>query len=349
MALIRMSFVSAVNQPDIVHISSNDDATGSKSAPPAFWTDAHIGFFDSFRVDLETPILDPKGCFVTSAAIPSTGLAIPDYQMAFGFYKAALVGGVGGVPAAGAFTNVANFHYMVGNAASLPGTQAVAPWTTPFKNQPLDNYTDMTAWLNDMVAANAFVLGDATLLDLTFVYDQAQAKIYIETPIAENAFAYQIALPGDPNMIAAVANYKSVILPGAAPDLNGQFSLATRVGFAYSVVSPVLLTGVAVVGGEELWPNSSPNLVFTQTVFLRSSVVQGSSESSNNDHDLLVTVPISAPPLGVTLYQAKTEQPLRRVAKQLFQIDIQMTDDNDQPYYLPDSAIVNTELYFLYK
>jgi hypothetical protein len=344
-----MSFVSAVNQPDIVHISSNDDATGAKNAPPLYWQEARVGFFDSFRVDLETPILNAESCLITSAAIPSTGLAIPDYQMAFGFYKAPLVGGVGGVPAAGAFTNVANFHYMVANAASLPGTQAVAPWTTPFKNQPLDNYTDMTAWLNNMVAANAAFLGDADLLDLTFVYDQAQAKIYIDTPIAQNAFAYQIALPGDPNMVAAIANYQAAILPGGAPDLNGQFSLATRVGFAYSVVSPTLLAGVAVVGGAELWPNSSPNLVFTQTVFLRSSIAQGSSLSSNNDHDLLATIPISVPPLGVSLYQAKTEQPLRRVAKQIFQIDVQMTDDNDQPYYLPDSATVNTELLFLYK
>jgi hypothetical protein len=266
--------------------------------------------------------------------------------MAFGFYKVPIVAGQ---PQAGGFTNAANFHYMVANSATLATPQAVAPWTSPFKNQPFANYTDLTAWLNDMIAANVVLLGDATLADLTFVYDAVQAKIYIQTPAPQAGFAYQIALPGDPNMVAAINTYKTTILPGGNGDLNGQYSLASRVGFVYPVMIPTLLAGVCVAGGGELWPNSSPNLVFTQTVNLRSSIAQGSSVSSNNDHDLLAVVGISAPPLGVTLYQAKTEAHLRRIAAAVYQIDIQMTDDNDEPFYLPDSANVNVELQFFYR
>lgn len=344
--VFRMSYISAVNQPDIVNLSSKDDAAPTNTAPPVQWVEAHVGFFDSFRIDLETPVLGAKGVLLTSASVPSTGLNIPDYQMAFGFYKVALVVGQ---PPAGAFTNPANFHYMVANSYNLAGGQAVAPYVTPFKNQPLATYTDMAAWLNEMVAANVVLLGDPVLAELTFVYDAVMSKIYIETPAAQAGFAYQVALPGDPNLIAAVDNYKAAILPGGNGDLDGRYSLSSRVGFAYSVMSPVLLDGVCVIGGGELYPNSAPDLVFTQNVNVRSSIAQGSSVSSNNDHDLLAVLPVPAPPLGVSLYQAKTENPLRRVAPSIFQVDIQLTDDNDEPFYLPDNAIVNVELHFLYK
>jgi len=344
-----MAFVSAVNQPDRVNLSSTDDAAPTTQAPPVYWTDAHAGFFDRFRIDLETPILKPVSVMATSVAMPSTALNIPDYNMAFGFYKVALVGGQ---PPAGAFTNPANFHYMVANSAMLRGLQAVAPWigpgARPFKNQPIANYAAFAAYLNDMAAANAAFLGDPVLAELTFVYDPITAKIYIETPGAQSGFAYQIGLPNDPNLIAAVNNYKAAILPGGAPDLNGKYNLATRVGFAYSTMSPVLLDGICVAGGGQLWPNSSPNLVFTQDVFLYSSVVQGSSETSKDDHDLLAVVSMPAPPLGVNLYETKTKNTLRRVAQEIYQFDILMRDDNNEPYWLPDSAIVDVELQFYY-
>jgi hypothetical protein len=344
-----MAYVSAVNQPDLVSLSSNDDAAPANFAPPLNWVEARVGFFDKFRIDLETPILSAKSSLLTVAAIPSTALNIPDYQMAFGFYKVPIVGSQ---PEAGGFSNPAYFHYMIGTSSISPDAQATGPpYASSIKNQPFANYTAFTAWLNELRLFNAVFLADLALTDISFYYDSSQQKIYIEigTPLIGPNYAYQLALPNDPNMVAAVANYKANILPGGAPEVNARYSLATRVGFAYNAMVPTFLGGICVSSGGQLWPNASPNLVYSNTMNLRSSIVQGSSVSSNNDHDVLAVVPLTAPPLGITLYQNKTGYPQRRTANSIYQIDIQMTDDNDEPYYLPDSCNVVLEMYFLYQ
>ena len=77
-----------------------------------------------------------------------------------------------------------------------------------------------------------------------------------------------------------------------------------------------------------------------------TNIVPGSSVGSGGQHNILASVPIAAPPLGVGQYSAPLVNWMTRIMKEIYEIQIRMLDDNYQPYNVPQNAVVNIELGF---
>ena len=73
------------------------------------------------------------------------------------------------------------------------------------------------------------------------------------------------------------------------------------------------------------------------------------SLGSGKQHNLLGVIPVNAPPLGVAQYTALTPNMMSKVVDTIYEISVEMRDDANQPFALPDSAQVNIELAFVYE
>jgi hypothetical protein len=104
-----------------------------------------------------------------------------------------------------------------------------------------------------------------------------------------------------------------------------------------------------VAGGVAIVADSYPNLVRTQCIYFYSNIAVASAMGSNNRHNLLAVIPVNSPALGVSNYTALTINFLTKVANDSIQnISIEMLDDANLPYTLPDNAQVNLEIAFKY-
>lgn len=77
----------------------------------------------------------------------------------------------------------------------------------------------------------------------------------------------------------------------------------------------------------------------------------GSSAPANTpvSDGLLSIVPVNASNLGVAFYQNNFNNPLTKIPENIAEIGITMLNDQGQPYYLPNSAVVLLELAVEYK
>ena len=72
------------------------------------------------------------------------------------------------------------------------------------------------------------------------------------------------------------------------------------------------------------------------------------STNSNNNKNLLATIPMERP-LGNTNYTGiGLKCPLYKVPREIYAIDIELRDDNNQPFFIPDNANMNLEITFRY-
>lgn len=157
-----------------------------------------------------------------------------------------------------------------------------------------------------------------------------------------------------------MANFSGV---GSTPQpLVPYYPMNLRVGYALSGVANVPGVNQAATNNP-LWANATnstyaqgtavpadsyPNLVYTQAVYLYSNIVAGVSLGSNKTHNILSVIPVNAPQLGVIQYTALTVNMLSKLVDTIYEITVDMRDDNNQPFSLPDSANVNLELAFVY-
>jgi len=109
------------------------------------------------------------------------------------------------------------------------------------------------------------------------------------------------------------------------------------------------VTNTAYANATAVPVDSFPNLVYSQCVYLYSNIVAGVSLGSNKQHNLLAVVPSNAPQLGVIQYTALTVNMMSKLVDTIYEISIDMRDDANQPFVLPDNAQVNLELCFIYQ
>lgn len=338
-------FKSRVNQPTRCFLNSNDDTTASAD-----------GTFSSFEINLQTPILNAKKLQLVRATIPNAQVNIPDYALMFWYRK------TNTLDLSGEDLNDATLYCV-----RLYPSDFVPPtgFTTYVKNRIFTDPSDLVSALNVAAAAG----GDSIVFnpywavnDVTFSYDTVTRQISMTG--ADPTKYYSIAGWNDPFVLDAqrgTGNKGPITLRnfnGATTRLQPsipQYTLNLRVGYALSgqvnvgQVTPTRLahanlTNTAFAGGVAIPPDSYPNLVYSGSVYLYSDVVAGSSVSSNQSHNLLSVVPSNAPQLGVIQYVAATLTWLDKIPDTIYQFRIQMYDDNNQPFALPDNAVVNVEL-----
>lgn len=348
-------FRSAVNSPNRVFLNSQNDTAQTEFQPG----NPFYGYFNKYRINFKTPILNPKKVMLVRTAVPTTALNIPDYMGLFALYVVPSQGGLGLQPDTTQFTT-ANLHWIAFNPYSpYTNTSVTSAYAAATHNRPIANYTDFVSFLNSLAYARANTAGSPGGVDtfwssVTFVLNSQNNTIQINTTAPGGPYTnYFVCVPGynDPN-IATLANtlnntYGYNFLP--------YYPLSLRVGYTSPNTPQSAIPGLcaplgstAGLNSATLVPQGFPDLVYTQNVYFYSSIVAGSSTTSVGRQNLLGIVDMAVPPLGVSLFDAQTIQFLDSHVREIFEIDIEMRDDNDQPYNLPDNAIVNVELSFYY-
>ena len=107
------------------------------------------------------------------------------------------------------------------------------------------------------------------------------------------------------------------------------------------------LTGKAVQGGVGLVVNADtfPCLVYTQCIYLYANVVGNTGLGNYGRKNLLAVVAVDKAPFGVIQfigsYNGGEAHPL---PDEIYSFNIEMRDDNNMPFLLPDTANVNVEI-----
>jgi hypothetical protein len=336
---------SRVNQPERLLIRSDDDTTNPNNS----------GFFQ-FQVNLQTPVLDPKRCQIIRTTIPNVQIQIPNYQLVFWYFA---------LPTA---TTVPLAEHL--RAVRLFPSDYQAPSTLSFtvsKNRYITDPLDLVNLLNaaavsgDDVAINPYF--DSS--DIRFFYDATLKQINFEG--LDVGVFYTPAGYNDPLVLAAIARqdircprFDDVDLTYAQPQVAG-YTLNLRTGYAMSGNSRgtqsfaggnqryANLTNTTYPAVDVIPADSFPNLVYTNTVSLYVSFVTGSGITSHNRHNLLAVVPVQTISLGVNHYIAATSNLLTKLSQTINNVTIEMRDQADQPYVLPDACSVDVEVSFSYQ
>jgi hypothetical protein len=182
---------------------------------------------------------------------------------------------------------------------------------------------------------------------------------------------YCIAGWNDPNVLAAQAlknitmdpdptNPGGVILP--QPQVPG-YTLNQRIGYALSgtceqpyksstSVSQLVAntTGLPYAANVNIVPDAYPNIAGTSVINVYGSFVGSSGNTTGpiNHKNLLATIPMTAV-LANNNYSTAMKATLTNPPSEIYAIDVELRDEADQPYFLPDNTNINLELQFEYK
>lgn len=341
-------YKSRVNQPERVFVNSSDDTSSAATEPG----------FNTFQATFDTPILGAKRSQLLRATIPNAQVNIPDYQLVFYYYN---------LPTATTTPALANLKAVRLYPSNYQAPAALGTLYT--KNRFISDPADFVTLLNQAATAG----GDSITYnpiwqssDVTFAYNATTKQITMTGQTAGRFYA--IAGWDDPIVNAYQASGNITM-----PNFNGvgttpqpqvvNWTLNLRVGYAYSGTSfdrqaggnanarqaYADVTNTAFANAVAIPADSYPNLVYSQCVYLYANIVAGSSLGSGKQHNLLSVIPSNAPQLGVIQYVATTVNWLTKVPDNIHEIFVEMRDDANQPFLLPDNAQVNIEFGFYYK
>ena len=318
---------SFVNQPDIVVVSAADDNTNTNQ-----------GNYTRFQVINSAPILEAKACALVRATIPLGKQQLPDYCCVFYYHR---------IPAAGSRS-----ASTVKAIRFLPFGRVVASATNYAINRYISSYSDLVSLLNQ-AAAN-----DDTTTNPLFVANDVSFTLTANKQITMTGliatYTYAPAAYDDPYVAAAIAA-TPITFPGSAADKNNNVTLVAtqtlnmRCGFSqpyrYTDAVPSL---TAVASGTAIPADAFPNLVYTNTIRLYSNLAGSAGMTSDGSKNLLAVLPVNAPPLGVLQYESPHFAFLTKLPDTIYSITLEMRDDFNQPFYLPDNNVAAVELQFKY-
>lgn len=335
-----------VNNPERVFLNSSDDARTSSDQG-----------FSKFTCTFDTPILGAKKTMMLRATIPNAQINIPDYALEFWYYQLDAADEVPSLTTLKCVRLYPSYWQQDGSVDATPNR---------FFSDPGDLVTQLNIAAStggDDVTYNPYWVAD----DITFAYNATLKQIGFVGNTGGKF--YTPAGWNDPNINVARAgidmpNFGGGGLTTVQPSIQG-YTLNLRLGYAMSGnafgypvnqaaatkinIQYANLTNSAYADGDLVPPDSFPNLVYSQCVYLYSNIVAGVSLGSNRTHNLLAVVPSNAPQLGVISYSALTVNMMSKIVDTIYEICVEMRDDNNEPFILPDNANVNLELAFTYQ
>ena len=332
-----------VNNPERVFLNSSDDGRNT--------TD--FGF-SQFSCTFDTPILGAKKTMMLRATIPNAQVNIGDYQLFFWYYSLPTATSTPGVNSLRCVRLYPSYY------------QPPSGFTAYTKNRFFSDPADFVTQLNTAAAAG----GDSATYnsywvagDITFAYNATTKQITFTGNTAGRFYApagWNDPIVNSQLGLITMPSTANIAVTYAQPYAQG-WTLNLRVGYAMSGTSygPQItqvgqvpqyadITHVAYANGTAVPVDSYPNLVYSQCIYLYSNIVAGVSLGSGGQHNLLAVVPSNAPQLGVIQYSALTVNMMSKIVDTIYEISIQMRDDANQPFVLPDNAQVNIELAFVY-
>lgn len=359
--------VRTVNQPDRVSWNSNSDINR--------FTD---GAGSKFQVQLNTPLLEVEEIQLLRATVPQAGSPIPQYQLVFWYYE---------LPTA-TTVPTDQYLYCIrftpfGTMPRLPDYANVSGFypTTPI--------TALTGGLTELVTLLNLASTTGDVLSLNGYWKANAITWAIVNGVitfkGNNAgFFYTPAGWNDPVVIAAASyslsnqspngKYYPFYLSPATNALRNQFNrnpyvkgytLNQRLGYAlsgttqgqfYNTIQPfgnfayanqyniTFPSGTNIVAGT--LPNISGNSIVS--IYAGFSGYGGSSTAGNR-LNLLGVIPLDEVGAYNNFTGVGLKAPLYKVINDIYAMDIELRDENDQPYLVPDSFNVNLEIGFKYK
>jgi len=344
-----LSPLNTVNTPDRFCLDSYADPEKSAS-----------NNYSSFNNNLGVAILNAKQLHLLRATIPNVQLQIPNYSLVFYYYQLPTATTVPTsthlravrlypsdyVPPSG-FTAYTKNYYFTDPSVLVTALNAAA-------SSGGDNATYNTLW--------GYNTGSSGAADIVFTYSSTTKQI----TWYGNTATYYYANAGcqDPIVLAAQANaalittYNFDTSTSIQPYVLG-FTLNCRVGYALPGTVPAPqsfgaaiansianLTGKPRANGSTnpVPADSYPNLVYTQAIYLYSSMIGSQGLANYGRKNLVAVIACDQPAFGVIQfigsYNGGESHP---VPNELYSVVIEMRDDANQPYVLPRSANVNIE------
>jgi len=332
-----------VNAPDRLSLDAYaDPERGTTSA------------YSSFNNNLGVAILNAKKLHLLRATIPNVQLQIPDYQLVFYYYE---------LPDA---TTVPNATHL--KAVRLYPDQYLPPagFTAFKKNIYFQDPAALVAQLNLAASAGGDNVTYNTLWvsgGVTFIYNSTLKHIQwygngVGKYYANAGFLDPIvqASQRDPTKITT---YNFDTSTSIQPFVLG-CTLNQRIGYALSGISTPPLsfgaavsvkianeTGVAkITGSGGVVPHDSyPDLVYTQCIYLYSNLISNGGLGNYGRKNLMAVIPVDVPSFGVVQFVGSYKGgDARPIPDEIYGVNIEMRDDNNQPYTLPLSANVNVEI-----
>jgi hypothetical protein len=338
--------MNRLNQPDRLSLDSFMDTTTASN-----------GLYNTFvNHSPNTALVGAKKIAMLRATIPYIQPSIPNYSTVFYYYKMA---SATALPAA----NVLKAVRLYSNDY-IPPSGFSFYTLNKFFNTPQDLVDALNAAASaggDSVTYNTLWVAD----DITFTYDAVLNQIYWEGSDV-NSY-YCSAGYNDPFVLAsqastAITTYNFDTTTSRQPFTSG-YTLNLRTGFAMDGVNIPRQSGTALLsvkcanlggksfaGGVEIYADSYANLNYTGTIYLYANIVGNSGYGSVNKKNLLAVVPVNVPAGGVISYEGhSTPAYSLKVSSEIYDIHVEMRDEANMPFLLPDSANVNIELNVLYE
>jgi len=338
--------MNRVNQPDRISVDSFMDTTTA--------TDGQYYSFVNHAPN--TALVGAKKVHMLRCSLPYIQTNIPSYQLVFYYHRLASA------------TTVPSSSTL--RAIRLYPLDYIPPsgFTAFTLNQFFQTPQDLVDTLNQAASAGGdnvtyntkWVAGD-----IVFGYDANLNQIYFEGTGA--GVYYCNAGYNDPAVLASQASNDIVIYnqdttTSRQPFTPG-YTLNLRCGFAMDGVNRprgsgtnfvsnlcANLTGRSFLALANIFADTFPNLNYTGNIYFYSNIVGNSGFGSVAKKNLLAVVPVNVPLGGVLSYDGHSAPSYAtKVASEIYSVDIEMRDDANQPFWLPDSANVNVELSILYE
>jgi hypothetical protein len=336
-----------MNRPDKITVDSFSD--------PNLKSATNNGFFSQFSNQLNTPLLDVKGIQLLRANFVNPSLPLNDFngQLIFVYSRNTTTA----IPANGSTFQMVRL---------LPSWYVPAASFTAFtKNEYYNNGTELAAALTAAAAAggDSITYNPKWLVgDVSFSFNTATRKISFTGLTAGNYYA---PVPADhPALPAFLATYAPTMnaLGGVkAQPFNKDVLMNSRLGYSMSFYNTGILwsgssiqgcattSGIPQANAIATEADSWPILLGTQNINVYCSVITGSGNDSRIAKNLLATLPVENAPLGVCSYTlTSVEKPAKSVASEIYTLQINLTDDNGNPFYFYNNMNVNLELNIYY-
>jgi hypothetical protein len=275
---------------------------------------AGTGTPSNFVLPLIENILDCKAVQLLSCRIPNALPQIPDYQRYF-IYSAG-----GQLRAFMIDHNVlySQRYYADYTALAAQLTIDAAYWI-PYTGTQLNRASFMAAV--------------AQPPDVSFAVDPVTRKILMTN------------ISGVPIQLGSELDFQNIIVP--AEVVKNYLYLNFLLG--YETRPSVIATLPPLAPAAVYTPPSWANLVPTQTIYIRSNLVMNGTYTSNGTRNILQTIPVLVPSLGIINYQSSQRHYIYSVPSTIGTITIELLDDNGQPIFLPENAQTEFEVGCIYE
>lgn len=247
-------------------------------------------------------------------------------------------------------------------------------------NRTFQDYDDLTTELNNATTDDPLdgelsnqVVGEFKFIpnQIAFQYDQRFNKM-IFTGL-DQLFSYLPAASDDPIWYEASLELQTRDKANTRFDFTGVIKvvqpstpyrdLNLRLGFNYATYPtgdnflnmlrpiPPYIQNPPGLQNYSSYDHMAPgyiDLVYSACCHIYTDITGGSTCDSLLNKALLASIPLNTPNLGVGFHSLPLNNPLTKIAEQLYEIYIELRTDTGQPFYLGNNAIISLELILTY-